>query len=60
MCNLAIEAAPQLYPLIVSDIRRTRLRRFPYSLFYVIDNELVVTIACMHARRHPRRWQARR
>ena len=56
----AIEAAPEQYQLIVSDIRQARLRRFPYSLFYVIDGELVMTIACMHARRHPRRWQARR
>jgi plasmid stabilization system protein ParE len=56
----AIEAAPEQHPVVVSGIRRARLRRFPYSVFYFIDGALVVTIACMHARRHPRRWQVRR
>ncbi len=42
------------------DIRRTRLRRFPYSVFYVAMDEATVVIAVMHDRRDPRRWQARR
>jgi plasmid stabilization system protein ParE len=35
------------------------LRRFPYSLFYRIIDDQVIVVACMHGRRHPRRWQSR-
>ncbi len=56
----AIEEAPERYPVILSDIRRARLRRFPYGVYYIIDGEIVVAFACMHARQSPRRWRARR
>lgn len=29
---------PLLYPRVEEDMRRASLRRFPYSLFYVIDD----------------------
>jgi plasmid stabilization system protein ParE len=35
------------------------LRRFPYSLFYRIIDDQVIVVACMHGRRHPRRWRSR-
>ena len=39
--------------------RRALLRDFRYALFYVvIDNDIVV-VACMHGSRHPKRWQER-
>ena len=56
----AIEEVPKRYPVILSDIRRARLRRFPYGVYYVIDGEIVVAFACMHARQSPRQWQSRR
>ena len=42
------------------DIRRIRLHRFPYAIFYRILGDEVVVLAVMHGRRHPRRWQSRR
>ncbi len=51
---------PRRFPVVFEDIRRTRLRRFPYSVFYVAMDEATVVIAVMHDRRDPRRWQARR
>lgn len=51
---------PQQFPVVLEDIRRTRLRRFPYSVFYVAAASSTSVIAIMHDRRDPRRWQARR
>ena len=45
---------PALYQKVEDDIRRAVLRRFPYSLFYVIEGEQVVVLACMHHHQKPR------
>ncbi|TAJ40880.1 MAG: type II toxin-antitoxin system RelE/ParE family toxin [Reyranella sp.] len=45
---------PALYQRIDGDLRRAVLRRFPYGLFYVIDDEQVSILACLHLRRDPR------
>lgn len=50
---------PMQFPIIMADVRRVRLRRFPYSLFYRISDEAVFVIACFHASRDPRVWQSR-
>ena len=54
-----LQRHPTLYPVVFGAARRAVLRRFPYSLIYVIDNEDIVIAACIHSRRDPRRWQAR-
>ena len=41
---------PTLYPVVFGNARRAVLRRFPYSVIYVVrDNELLVA-ACIHSR----------
>lgn len=47
---------PELYPIVRGVIRRATLRRFPYFLFYVIEPERIVVIACLHASRDPQAW----
>lgn len=56
----AILRQPESYPVIHRDVRRTLLRRFPYALFYVVQEERVQVLACLHERQHPRRWRSRR
>jgi plasmid stabilization system protein ParE len=51
-----IDQSPQLYAPVYRDVRRARLRRFPYALFYRVVDDVVVVFACMHLRRNPRRW----
>jgi len=55
----SIIANPLQFPIIHRQTRRALLRRFPYGLFYRIIDDQVVVVACMHARRNPRRWQSR-
>jgi plasmid stabilization system protein ParE len=50
---------PHQFPLMHADIRRARLRRFPYALFFRIDGDDIFVIACFHARRNPATWQER-
>ena len=50
---------PSGYPLMLSDVRRARLRRYPYSLFFRIVGDECFVLACFHAKRNPRRWQER-
>ncbi len=49
-----LRAQPALYQQVEGDIRRAVLRRFPYSLFYVIEREEVIVLACMHQHQKPR------
>jgi len=37
-----------------------RLRpRFPFGVFYVVDDDGAVVIGVIHGSRHPRRWKSR-
>jgi len=60
--NGAIErmsANPLQFPAVVKNVRRALLRRFPYMLFFTIDGDTLLVIACFHASRNPRRWRQR-
>jgi plasmid stabilization system protein ParE len=54
-----LAANPEGFPVVLRDVRRARLRRFPYGLFYRAPPDALVVLACFHARRDPRRWQER-
>jgi plasmid stabilization system protein ParE len=51
---------PEAFQRVHRDIRRIRLHRFPYAIYFRVLEDGVVVLAFMHARRHPRRWQSRR
>jgi toxin ParE1/3/4 len=55
-----IEESPERFPIVRGDVRRVRLQRFPYAVFYIVEEDQTVVTACMHFRRDPRRWQSRR
>ena len=44
---------------IETEIRRTLIARFPYSVVYGIDNETIVVIAVAHSHRKPDYWMDR-
>jgi len=54
-----IARMPERYPLVRGTVRRALLRRFPCAVFFVAAPDLLSVLACMHARRDPRRWQER-
>jgi len=54
-----VRRSPVLYPLVHKTVRRAWMRRFPYGLFYVVEEQMVVVIGVFHARREPSCWQSR-
>ena len=51
-----IRQNPNLYPKLYKDIRRVLIRRFPYGIFYLEEEDRVVVLAVLHARRDPGQW----
>ena len=45
---------------INAGIRRSLIRRFPYSLLYRVDPDEIVILAVMHQKRHPAYWLSRK
>lgn len=58
-CIESIRRNPEFHPKVHGEARRAVLRRFPYSVIYVVREEEVVVIACFHGRRDPKSWQDR-
>ena len=50
---------PLQFPVVFKDLRRARLRRFPYGLFFRVEEAGAHVLACFHSNREPRRWQGR-
>jgi plasmid stabilization system protein ParE len=53
-----IEIAPEGYAPVIKDVRRCNLAKFPYGLFYRIQEDAVV-IGCLDSRRDPIRAKHR-
>ena len=51
--------SPARFPVLYRGRRRAGVRRFPYGIFYTIEQERIVVIACFHGKRNPRHWRQR-
>lgn len=49
-----ILANPLLYRAVDSTIRRCLLRRYPYSIYFTIEEDLILVIGLFHCARDPR------
>jgi len=57
-CN-GIAKNPQMYPLVHRATRRAVIDKFPFGIYYRIENGLVTIIAVMHGSRDPNNWRNR-
>jgi len=55
-----VEESPLKYQVLKWDVRRALTRRFPYAVYFLVENESIVVLMFMHAARDPARWQQRR
>ena len=55
----AIAEHPLQSPVVYRSRRRAGVRRFPYGIFFEVQEHRIVVIACFHGRREPRHWQSR-
>jgi hypothetical protein len=54
-----VQQQPQLYPIVLFPARRALLRKFPYGLFYIIGDDRITIVACMHFHQNPRKLTSR-
>jgi len=55
----ALVEYPQIYPVVYKNFRRALLRRFPYSVFYVIDDRVILIVGVVHQSRDESTWKSR-
>lgn len=58
-CVQLIQRYPTGWHPLTPQIRRCRLRRFPYSLIYTVEADGVLILAVAHQHRKPGYWQDR-
>lgn len=58
-CMQRVTEQPQLYPLLYRNTRRALAHRFPFGVFYRVEEEIIVVVAVMHGSRDPQRWKQR-
>ncbi len=59
-CIAAIQRNARQYPVVYENIRRVLLRKFPFGIFFLIENENIIILACLHSKRHPSVFKARK
>jgi plasmid stabilization system protein ParE len=62
--NACVDAAmnaalrhPEAHLCVEDEVRRVLVRRFPYGVFYIIDDQAITVLAVMHSRRKPTAWK---
>src|SRR5437667_12909221 len=56
---LLIEQGPMHFPLVSQVFRRAIVHRFPFSVFFMLEEELATVAAILHLHRDPTTWQER-
>ncbi len=56
---IRIGQMPGISAVIDRRVRRAKVRRFPYNIFYQVDDDRVEVIAVLHGSRHPSIWKSR-
>ncbi len=54
-----IRQSPELYAAGYKAVRRVRMKRFPYVIYYRIVGQIVEVLAVLHGSRGPNVWKAR-
>jgi plasmid stabilization system protein ParE len=55
----SIAEAPLRYPIVHRTTRRALIQRFPFGVYFHVENATIVVIAVMHGSRNPHRWKTR-
>jgi hypothetical protein len=48
-----ISSNPLLYPKVYQDIRRRLLRRFPFAIYFKIEEDRIIVFGLFHCARNP-------
>ena len=56
---LSIGEHPRLYSIVHRDIREAIVRRFPYAIYFRLNERGVRVLSVFHTSRNPAEWQSR-
>lgn len=54
-----INRNPNQFRAVYKEVRRAFVTRFPYGIFYIIQENEIIVLAVMHARKKPMTWKSR-
>jgi len=54
-----IQSMPKMYAVVFRNVRRAKVRTFPYLIYYRLLQERIEVLAVLHGSRDPKRWQER-
>jgi plasmid stabilization system protein ParE len=54
-----LKTNPKQFPKIRKDIRKAILKRFPYSVYYIVNSNRIRVFAVLHNSRNPITWMER-
>ena len=55
----AIQRNPNHFQVVYKNIRRALTSRFPYGIFFIVENDTVYILAILHTSRNPKIWENR-
>jgi len=53
------ENNPKQFRTVLEKVRRALVRKFLYGIYYTINENEIIVLAIIHARRNPKHWQSR-
>ena len=54
-----IRQTPELHAVVYQSVRQTLVKRFPYVVCYVLEEDRVDVVAVFHGHRDPTVWKSR-
>ena len=54
-----IALSPNQFACVRGDVRRAILRRFPYPIYFIVEDDRIVVLAIFHATRAPNQLEDR-
>ena len=51
---------PHQFQFVYKNIRRALIERFPYCIFFIVENNMIYVLAIQHTSRNPILWKNRK
>ncbi|SMN11416.1 Plasmid stabilization system protein [uncultured Candidatus Thioglobus sp.] len=54
-----ISENPLMHTTIYKHLHRATVKKFPFNIFYLVEEGFIVIVAIIHGSRHPKKWKTR-
>ena len=54
-----IAVLPKVHPIVYRDVRRAVVKKFPYVVHYLVEDQRLLIVSVFHTSRDPSIWKAR-